>query len=654
MHIRLEAGSDLVQRLAHEADPVRAVEELIWNSLDADAENVRVDLTRNDAGGVTGVVITDDGHGMSPETVVSAFKWVGNSWKRSSTKTQGKGRRLHGKNGQGRLRAFALGTQVVWRTVADSTDGVRSCTTVRATVQDRSDFGEPTVTQTDDAPGTVFEAVGRDDLSRLDSDSTANRLTAGLAPYLVANSDAKVFYDGALIDPLRVIERDFTTDIAWTHEAVERSASLRVIEWSEARLRSFHLCDDAGLPIEEVDAPAAPDFSYSAYVLWDEMAAHAGEWLLASLETSPSVVGSLRLAALEHLDQYFDGRRAEKRRQVVDKWKAEASYPYQGEPATEEEKVERATFDVVATTVRRHIPKSRRQERLMLGLLKEALQSSPEELSTLLDHFVGLSADEKEQLQRLLVRTPLAHLIRATTDVTKRFDFLAALRHIVFDPEASQLVKERDNLHRILERELWLFGEQYNLMLSERSLTAALRQHLHLLGVENRDVNPVTQTDGRTGRLDLMLSARAKDHDRIRHLVVELKAPSVPGTEVEAGQIKRYARSIAADPQFASVRAHWDFLLVVTEYNEEVRKDISQRGRRFGILDESPVELDNPVSYRVWVKSWAEVLGEAEERLTYYQEGLRLDPSMEDIRAYLDEFHGDVIPEGLFESPSIE
>lgn len=79
--IILNAGNDLVQRLAGEKDPVRAIIELVWNSLDADANKVSVTFERNDADGIVGVTVRDDGLGMSPERVEQDFKWVGNSWK---------------------------------------------------------------------------------------------------------------------------------------------------------------------------------------------------------------------------------------------------------------------------------------------------------------------------------------------------------------------------------------------------------------------------------------------------------------------------------------------------------------------------------------------------------------------------------------------
>lgn len=71
------------------------------------------------------------------------------------------------------------------------------------------------------------------------------------------------------------------------------------------------------------------------------------------------------------------------------------------------------------------------------------------------------------------------------------------------------------------------------MMFSERSLTHALRQHLTMLGRDPKEAEKVLLPDGSAGRLDLVLSAKTKEHDRIRHLVVELKAPAVRATDTQ-------------------------------------------------------------------------------------------------------------------------
>lgn len=648
--IQLEAGDDLVQRLAHEKNPVPAIAELIWNSLDADAHNVSITLRRNDADGIVGVEVTDDGHGIPPESIESSFKWVGNSWKGHALHSQGEQRPLHGRSGQGRLRAFALGTEVTWETVGQSTDGTRYRTTVRGNARARNDFDATVATPTEDPPGTRFEASGRDGLDRLDTDNARLSLAAALAPYLITYDTVSITYDGTRFHPSDNILQDDTLDVTWQHEATQHSARLRIIEWRQASGRTIHLCDENGVPFDQLDQAPAADFTYSAYVMWEDMPQHHNEWMLANLEGDPSVVTALISAVNERIEDHFEERRAERRRELVAQWKEDRTYPYDGEAKTPEEKVERAAFDVVATSIRRHIPaKNKRQQKLTLGLLRQSLRQRPGDVSTLLDQFIGLPADERDQLDRLLKRTGLARLIQASTSVTNRLEFLRALELMVYDPDTNQMVGEREHLHRILENELWVFGEQYNLMVSERGLTACLDRHLDVLGKGRSDKTTVRRLDGTSGRLDLMLSVAATEHDRNRHLVVELKAPKVTATLTELAQIKSYAMAVAQDARFKSSTTHWDFWLVTSDMDAAVRQEINQRNRVRGLAFEPDLPDAPGAKVQVWVRDWGQIIEDAKRRLDYFQQSLQHDPSLDDAREYLNRHHGDVIPEGLLQ-----
>jgi hypothetical protein len=209
------------------------------------------------------------------------------------------------------------------------------------------------------------------------------------------------------------------------------------------------------------------------------------------------------------------------------------------------------------------------------------------------------------------------------------------------------MVGEREHLHRILENELWVFGEQYNLMVSERGLTAALDRHLRLLGEARSDSAAVRRLDGTTGRLDLLLSVAATEHDRNRHLVVELKAPKVTATQTELAQIKSYAKAVAQDPRFKSSTTEWDFWLVTTSIDSDVRQESNQRGRPRDPAFEPDLPDAPGANVRVWVRDWGQIIEDAKRRLDYFQKSLQHDPSLNDAREYLNRHHRDVIPEGL-------
>ena len=58
---------------------------------------------------------TDHSRGIALEDALVAFGNLGGSWKRRTRLAKGDGRLLHGYAGKGRLKAFAIGDDVIWR-----------------------------------------------------------------------------------------------------------------------------------------------------------------------------------------------------------------------------------------------------------------------------------------------------------------------------------------------------------------------------------------------------------------------------------------------------------------------------------------------------------------------------------------------------------
>jgi hypothetical protein len=72
---------------------------------------------------------------------------------------------------------------------------------------------------------------------------------------------------------------------------------------------------------------------------------------------------------------------------------------------------------------------------------------------------------------------PFASQDSAATLVADRMKFLEALRFILFDYDARHKLRERSQLHKILEQNTWIFGEEYNLCASDKDLTTVLKAH---------------------------------------------------------------------------------------------------------------------------------------------------------------------------------
>lgn len=56
--------------------------------------------------------------------------------------------------------------------------------------------------------------------------------------------------------------------------------------------------------------------------------------------------------------------------------------------------------------------------------------------------------------------------------------------------------------------------------------------------------------DGKLGRVDLHLAVKSREHDRVRHLIAELKAAGIVIGRDELNQVEDYGNTILANPQF--------------------------------------------------------------------------------------------------------
>ena len=147
--ITVQVREDHLELLSR-AKPMNAIAELMWNALDAEATEVRVEFVENELGGVETFRISDNGHGLSYDHAFVVFRNLGGSWKRDEPRTARRRRFMHGQYGKGRFRAFALGNRVEWIPVYDL-EGKRHTYSIvgRAAAPGEFDLTDPAPTDKD-------------------------------------------------------------------------------------------------------------------------------------------------------------------------------------------------------------------------------------------------------------------------------------------------------------------------------------------------------------------------------------------------------------------------------------------------------------------------------------------------------------------------
>src|SRR5690606_24972393 len=137
----------------------------------------------------------------------------------------------------------------------------------------------------------------------------------------------------------------------------------------------------------------------------------------------------------------------------------------------------------------------------------------------------------------------LGNIIEASATVSERMTFIQGLEELVYNEDHSIDLLERAQLHEVVAQNVWLFGEQYTLTVSDKDLTHVLRKHAKSQPGAKIIDRPVKRADGSVGIVDLMLSRAAKPvrSGEIEHLIVELKRPTVAVGVTELTQAFSYA-----------------------------------------------------------------------------------------------------------------
>ena len=349
--IYVQARADHVASLAS-ATPLSAVEELVWNALDADAREVRVDIVQNQLGGVEAIRVADDGSGIDILKAEDTFGSLGGSWKMAGAAlTSAYGRRLHGRHGRGRFKAFALGTHVEWRTTMKAGDALLSYTLSG----DAERPGVFHIEQATPGPATGTEVYVTGVRATADTLSVpapaVQALAAKFALYLKAYPDVNVYFCGIPVSPVIVQRR--TTDYTVRLEGGQE-AKLEVIEWRRKFSGKGRIvfCGRDGFALHERPAGvrSGQPFSYTAYLQCARFAELAAENALVMDELHPEVRAWLD-AARQTLKDHFRRRAEEEGAERLAKWIAEKSYPFAADDVSEA----RRRFDERVADLRAHL-----------------------------------------------------------------------------------------------------------------------------------------------------------------------------------------------------------------------------------------------------------------------------------------------------------
>ena len=649
--ITVRAGADLITDIAS-AKPVSAISELIWNGFDAKSQRVEVVINRHAlTGNIDSIFVRDFGGGIEHNRVTELFGNLGESWKKLA-RANGD-RSLHGQYGKGRFKALSLGEKIVWQTVAKKGEK-HYAYAISANANSVKDLVLGDVTEIPERQtGTQVEIYNVSDYAGdLLSENAHNDLLMEFALFLTEYPSRKLVFDGRNLDPREawLDKADFDLGDVEISEEETTGVSMSIIEWRKKSVqREFHYCDSLGFSYHKEKLGQlirAPGFEFTLYAKCDyfKTLSERNEVTLGDLVPE---LKAIKDAVINRARLYFIDKAFQKKTRIIDEWKAQDIYPYAGDtgkdPTTS---VERKVFDILAVNVQSYLKNfekaDKKTKKFTFMLLSQAIKQNPVSVQKIITEVLELKAQEQDELAEMLESTSLSSIISASKIVADRLNFINGLDNLVHDRETKKTLLERDQLHKILEREAWIFREDFYLAGSENRLEEVLQKHIRHLGKrEDEGSNdPVFLPDGRQGRIDLMFAkARQPKEGVTEYMVVELKRPSQKIDYDVIGQVEKYALAVSSDERFDHANTRWTFIAVSNSMDEYGMRRARMRGWPQGkTLDDAEANVE------VWVMTWAEVLNAARSKLNFFSEQLRYEATRDTSTIYLEQKHKQFVP----------
>jgi len=298
-----------------------------------------------------------------------------------------------------------------------------------------------------------------------------------------------------------------------------------------------------------------------------------------------------------------------------EKLKKDEFYPYKEKVSSKSKEV---LFDKLAYLVEDRYNLLNEQNKLreiVYPLIDRTISNG--ELDKILNNILKLNHKITAKFSELLEKTDLENIIEFSDKVARKMEDLEFIEKLAYS-EISKNVKERKQLHKILEKMPWVFGEEYadtNKILSDKGLQNNLQQLRDDIMIYKASVkdNNIAEVDKSIKSItDLFFyTEKIIDPKHREVLIVELKAPKVKISPKELGQVMKYATEIEKSP-ITPTTVKFKILLVSSEINSDAVFQI--KGKE-----------DNPYFYfenkdkniEIWVMKWADIIENLKRKLKY-------------------------------------
>lgn len=637
---RAEISSQGIQKI-RKYSWEQAIAEYIWNGLDANANQIDVDFILDEENIeleiYKSISISDNGTGIPFDEIKIKFGKVLESPKGQSSGTD-KSTLIHGKNGYGRYTFYSFAEHARWDTTYYQ-DHKYFNFNIEIDGASLHDYGisEATQVKGESGPGTkvVFTGIDHKLSPKAITDILIPYLKSEFAWYLIVRPDCKIRINGEILtyDDL-IAETEEQTIVVIDKKGEDHEFNFTYIEWKE-KLRDessrIYMLNSA----MELKRSTTTKLNNKGDNFWHSIIVVNDFFDNINIYDSDDEDVTRKNLFSDLAEQYIyrnlieklNNFLSEKRRpflkkhatRLIAQYESEKVFPDFGKNAWD--KIRKSELEDVVKGLYEVQPKiftglNLEQKKIFLQLLNELMDEDQRKpLLKIIEAVVELSDDERQDLVKILETTRLNYIVATIKLISDRLLMLNHLRQIVFNHEwGAQEVK---HLQVFISKHFWIFGEEYRFVCAEevKFREALLKYRQEVLGVES--TGEIDHPD-KNREMDLFLSGKDFRTGTPLNIVVEIKNPTTIKKlhQKQTSQIEQYMDVILQTDEFNSSKEQWEFYLIGQDYDSIVERKINDK--RTGLVNEG----DN---YKFYVKKWSEIVGDAENRMRFLLERLKIE-----------------------------
>ncbi len=616
-----------------------ALAEYCWNGFDAGATHIKVEIeTLNELGAIGAIKVTDNGFGIPSDQLRNKFRPF-----YESEKTKEKHHSLpHGNNGYGRFAFIKFAGQAVWHTIYESeSNKLQYNITVNASNLEDYDPTDPTVSSANTGTTVEFTEISMETSADALAQSLETYVKREFGWFLVLDPTKSITVGSAIIDADCVLaDKSIATDsssFTVMHEPTGNEFEVVFVQWGHLphpEYSSFYYLNSSSIELFKETTKLnnkGDKFYHSVYIrsgLFNDFDFGENKPEQTALEFG----AGRESQAYEFLVEVVVKFLRDKRKPFLEDLSKKTSNEYAKEGAIlglEEgaTPIQRLQAEYTKELIEelfkiepRIFANLGNEQRVIFGRLLSSMIASGkarDDLMTVIGSLLEMEEGDRSRLVRLLDKVSLDGMTKLAQLVSDRYEVYENLKRICFDFE--QTSKEKD-IQRIVESELWIVDEQYQLITAEEpDFEEALRRILEFRETPAKS-KPRIEHQDKNKEMDIFACRKRKNGHKFEHLVTELKRASKNLSKKDFDQLFSYQQLIFKEDRFNSPDSDWKFYVIGNDYATD--------GYIQGLKDNLKVTGDPDLiftagdNFRGYALTWSQVLERFELNHQYLRDEL--------------------------------